>query len=97
MAHIKIPLKVVQGGKVGDLLSQGWIKKTTIGEPRLTEVVENYKMLGYEVYVIEHIEEADGCNTCFTAGTEMGQMYGDVYIRESKSAKSTKSMDDELF
>ncbi len=94
MAHITIPVKLVHGGIVGDLLSQGWIKKTTIGEPRLSEVVENYKMLGYEVYVIEHVEESGACNSCFTAGAEIGRVNGDVYIRKSKSAKP---VDDELF
>ncbi|MBZ0145346.1 MAG: hypothetical protein KJZ92_08190 [Rhodocyclaceae bacterium] len=91
-----IPLKLVKGGKEGDLLAQGWIKQTTIGEPRLSEIVENYRQLGYEVHVIEHLDEsAGGCNTCFTAGAEMGQVYGDVYIRKGKGGKH--AADDELF
>jgi hypothetical protein len=86
---VNIPLKLVKGGKEGELLAQGWIKQTTIGEPRLSEIVENYKQLGYEVYVVEHPAEASGdsCNTCFTAGAEMGQVYGDIYLRKSGSPK----------
>lgn len=91
-----IPLKLIKGGKETDLLAAGWVKQTTIGEPRLTEIVENYRRLGYEVHVIEHPEEpGDGCNTCFTAGAEMGQVYGDVYIR--KGSGGGRADDDELF
>ena len=96
---VRIPLKLIQGGKEADLLSEGWIKQTTIGEPRLSEIVENYRRLGYEVHVVEHREEAEsagaGCNTCFTAGAQMGQVYGDVYIRKGKGGKA--AADDELF
>jgi hypothetical protein len=93
---VKIPLKLVKGGKEADLLAEGWIKQTTIGEPRLSEIVDNYRQLGYEVHVIEHREELDaGCNTCFTAGAEMGRVYGDVYIRKGKGGRHAD--DDELF
>lgn len=93
---MRIPLKLVKGGKEGELLADGWLKQTTIGEPRLSEIVDNYRQLGYEVYVIEHREESgEGCNTCFTAGAEMGQVYGDVYIRKGKGGK--RAVDDELF
>lgn len=94
---MKIPLKLVKDGKEADLLAAGWVKQTTIGEPRLSEIVENYRQLGYEVHVIEHKEEESGggCNTCFTAGAEMGQVYGDVYIRKGSGGKNAAS--DELF
>ena len=93
---VRIPLKLVKGGKEAELLAEGWIKQTTIGEPRLTEIVDNYRLLGYEVHVVEHREESgDGCNTCFTAGAEMGQVYGDVYIRKAKGGR--RAADDELF
>ncbi len=94
---MKIQLKLVKGGKEADLLAEGWVKKTTIGEPRLSEIAENYRHLGYEVQVVEHGVEAsgDGCNTCFTAGAEMGQVYGDVYIRKGSGGRN--SADDELF
>lgn len=91
---MRIPLKLVRGGKEAELLADGWIKQTTIGEPRLSEIVENYRSLGYEVHVIEHVEQTDGCNTCFDAGKEMGQVYGDVYIRQGRKPVP---LDDELF
>jgi len=94
---VTIPLKLVKGGEEGDLLTQGWVKQTTIGEPRMSEIADNYRRLGYEVRVIEHREESEsgGCNTCFSAGAEMGQVYGDIYIRKGKGGKH--AADDELF
>ena len=89
-----IRLRLVPGGQEGELLAQGWVKKTTIGEPRLSEIVENYRNMGYEVHVVEHpVEETgDSCNTCFSAGAEAGKMYGDVYVRGK-----AKPLEDELF
>jgi hypothetical protein len=91
-----IRLKLVKGGQEGELLAQGWVKQTTIGEPRLSEIVENYRSMGYEVFVIEHPVDTSGdsCNTCFSAGSEMGEMYGDIFIRQSGNAKP---LENELF
>jgi len=90
-----IPLKRLAVGREGELLAQGWVKQTTIGEPRLSEIAENYRQLGYEVQVIEHPLETggDGCNTCFTAGAEIGQVTGDLYLRKG----GLPPLDDELF
>lgn len=91
-----IRLKLVKGGREGELLEQGWAKQTTIGEPRLSEIVENYRNMGYEVCVIEHPVDVSGadCNSCFAAGAEVGQMYGDIYTRRNGDAKP---LENELF
>jgi hypothetical protein len=91
-----IRLKLVKGGLEGELLAQGWTKQTTIGEPRLSEIVENYRKMGYEVHVIEHPaeESGDSCNTCFSADAEHGKMSGDVFIRKNGNSKP---LEDELF
>lgn len=93
---VSIPLKLIKGGKGAELEAQGWIKQTTIGEPRLSEIAENYRSLGYEVHVIEHPVDNGGasCNTCFEAGAEIGQVYGDVYIRKAAGGAAAE---DELF
>ena len=76
------------------LLKDGWVRQTTIGEPRLSEIVQNYKMMGFEVHVEEFKTEGDsGCTTCFDAGQGMGFMYGTVYVRK----RSEPSGEDELF
>lgn len=95
---VSIPLKLVRSGEESELLAQGWIRQTTINEPRLSEIAENYRQLGYEVRISVHrVEDRtdEGCNTCFTAGAEMGQFYGDVYIRKGSGNK--QAPDDELF
>jgi hypothetical protein len=46
---------------------EGWIKRTTIGEPRLSEIVELYKSLGYEVRVepVKLDVLDDECRRCY--------------------------------
>lgn len=94
---IRIPLKLVKGGKEGDLLAQGWTKQTTIGEPRLSEIAENYRQLGYEVHIALHPADdtGGGCNACFSDDPDHGQMTGDLYIRKDANAKPV--LHDELF
>ena len=76
------------------LLKDGWVRQTTIGEPRLTEIVQNYKAMGFEVHVEEEFKtEGEDCTTCFDAGQEMGFMYGTVYVRK----RSEPADEDELF
>lgn len=89
-----IPIQTAAASEEARLLKEGWVKQTTIGEPRLSEIVENYKAMGYEVYVKEYQSQGAGCNTCFDAGKEMGDVYGDVYIRKSGKAPPEN---DELF
>lgn len=80
------------------LLKDGWLRQTTIGEPRLSEIAQNYRTMGFEVHVEEFKTDgaaADGgCNTCFDAGQGMGFMYGTVYIRKRAGAPAGE---DELF
>ncbi len=89
-----IPIKPAGAGREAELLAQGWTRQTTIGEPRLSELVAAYRAIGYEVEVIEHRTEGDNCGTCFDAGKEMGQVYGDIYLRKKPGAPQDK---DELF
>lgn len=47
------------------LISQGWEKKATYDEPRLTEMMELYEQIGLEVH-LEPFNAAneDGCTGC---------------------------------
>lgn len=75
------------------LQQAGWILHTTIGEPRLSEVVENYRALGYEVHVeyFETTAASDAgeasCTTCYDAAdkTNPGQAWGSVYVRSERT------------
>jgi signal recognition particle subunit SEC65 len=59
----------------------GWIKRTTIGEPRLSEIVELYKSLGYEVRVepVKFAELDEECRRCYENDADELKT---VYIRK---------------
>ncbi len=96
MAETRRVIPILQAKAVSPedaLLKDGWVRQTTIGEPRLSEIVQNYKAMGFEVHVEEFKAEGEGCNTCFDAGQEMGFSYGTVYVRKRAAATD----EDELF
>lgn len=98
------------GGGVADasdpafkLAQDGWVLRTTIGEPRLSEVVENYRAMGYDVHV-EYLapapatapksSEDDACTTCFDADPQgQSQRWGSVYVRAGQPQK----LNDDLY
>ena len=88
------------------LQQQGWVLRTTIGEPRLSEVVENYRAMGYEVHVeqfgnakadsgAKKSDDAESCTVCFDAAdrSQASQVWGSVYVRRGQSPDKN----DELF
>ncbi len=66
-----------------EMKKEGWVKRTTIGEPRLSEIVELYKSLGYEVHVepvtLDELDE--DCRRCYE--NEIDKL-GTVYVRKKK-------------
>jgi len=66
-----------------ELKERGWIKQTTIGEPRLSEIVELYKSLGYEVRLepVKLDELDEECRKCYELD---GDKVKTVYIRKKK-------------
>ena len=88
-----IPIRSVGSDREAGLLKEGWSKQTTLDEPRLSEVVDNYRALGYEVHVEPFRDVGDGCTTCFDAGREMGKVCGTVYLRK----RGGGPQEDELF
>ncbi len=87
-----IPIRSIRDNPEAGLLKEGWSKQTTLDEPRLSEAVDNYRALGYEVHVEPFRDGGDACTACFDAGKEMGKVCGTVYIR-----KRGGSQEDELF
>ncbi len=50
------------------LLEDGWVRRFTADEPRLTEMRDFYESLGLEVIVTSAtLEEAQECGVCFQA------------------------------
>jgi hypothetical protein len=64
----------------------GFMRMMVMGEPRLSQLVEKYKALGYEVEVVPFMaEEAGGeagCDTGLDAGGETSQIHGTIYVRK---------------
>ena len=69
--------------RVKKLQEEGWIKQTTIVEPRLSEIVQLYRSLGYEVSLETiKLDELDKeCRRCYES--EIGEVKT-VYVRKKK-------------
>ena len=65
------------------LEKDGWIKRTTIDEPRLSEIILEYESLGYEVHLepvkLEDLDEE--CRRCYE--NNIGTIKT-VYVRKSQ-------------
>ena len=62
-----------------ELQKQGWEKRFTIDEPRLSEMVEQYKELGFEVLLEPVDSSAEECTSCITAFSDL---YKTIYTRK---------------
>jgi hypothetical protein len=66
-----------------ELKKQGWLKCTTIDEPRLSEIIEEYESLGYEVHLeavnLENLDKQ--CRKCYENQIHKLKT---VYIRKKK-------------
>ncbi|MBK8758849.1 MAG: hypothetical protein IPM03_00015 [Sulfuritalea sp.] len=96
MATTKRVIPIAQAKTVSPedaLLRDGWKRQTTIGEPRLSEIVKNYQTMGFEVHVEEYKVEGMVATPVSTPARKWGMSYGTVYVRKSADA----APDDELF
>jgi len=69
-----------------ELKRKGWVKQFTTDEPRLSEAVELYKSLGYEVRLEKAVlnEDNEACRTCFLVECDKCKT---IYTRRKKSAE----------
>ena len=71
-----------------ELKREGWQKQSTHDEPRLSELTELYKDIGYDVHLEPfHPEQEPGCTGCMTLETDR---YKTIYIRKKADEESTK-------
>lgn len=68
-----------------ELLLRGFSRRTTTAEPRLSEIVAEYRRIGFEVEVIDHQAEPDRCGVCFEVREGSDAKYCDVYVRRASS------------
>lgn len=88
------------------LLDSSWQRQTCIDEPRLSEIAQTYRELGYEVRVVmeaadqpapvQQVPQAEpGCRVCLTAAVAGPRPVGTVFIRARASAG--QALLDDLF
>ena len=61
-----------------ELRKEGWEKRFTADDPRLTEAVEMYKELGFEVHLEPVESSSEECTSCLTVFTDR---YKTIYTR----------------
>jgi hypothetical protein len=62
-----------------ELEAQGWTRQNLMDEPRLSELVEMYREIGFEVHLESLVpEEEDECTTCMQDEPER---YKIIYTR----------------
>jgi len=64
-----------------ELRKQGWEKRFTIDEPRLSEMAEQYKELGFEVLLEPVDTSSEECTTCLK-DPSFSQIYKTIYTRQ---------------
>lgn len=65
-----------------ELAREGWERQSTYDEPRLSELVEMYEELGFEVHLETfHPEEESGCAECMKVSPEK---YKTIYTKKAE-------------
>jgi len=62
-----------------ELQKQGWLKRFTTDEPRLSEAVEEYRELGFEVLLEQVDLQDEECTSCLLASPDR---YKTIYTRK---------------
>jgi hypothetical protein len=73
------------------LLAQGWEKRFVACEPRLSEFVELYRSIGYEVHLEPLGEEEEGCTECTRCFERDREKYRVIFTRPRQETWSGKS------
>ncbi len=78
---IPLPLRrCLDASRQSELLYRGYSRRTTAAEPRLSEIVAEYRRIGFDVEVVDHGSDPDCCNICFEADAVAAAGYKDVYV-----------------
>jgi len=68
-------------GREEELKKEGWEKRFSIDEPRLSEMVEEYRALGFEVHIEPFDPSSEGCISCYEKSPER---YKTIYTRRKE-------------
>lgn len=55
-----------------ELISRGWSRQFSASEPRLSEAIENYREIGFEVLIepVDTCPQDGSCTACFAENPE---------------------------
>lgn len=65
-----------------ELKKEGWEKRFSIDDSRLSEIVNEYEQLGFEVLIEPLDLKSEGCTKCFNISPAN---YKTIYIRRRRS------------
>ena len=77
----------VNPAREAELEALGWQRQTTIDEPRLSELVKEYQVVGFEIHLETFDRSAKGegvCNICFN-DAEVAKRFKTIYTRPVKT------------
>jgi hypothetical protein len=87
-----IPIVPMKAKPAADVESGGWTPLSTLSQPRLSEMAENYRRLGYEVDIRDVQRTSGGCYSCFDVSEAVEQVIGTLYVRRRPDAGSEGEM-----
>ena len=71
------------------LTEQGWTRQSTNDEPRLSELVQLYRDIGYEVHLEPfHPEEEPGCSECLKMSADR---FKTIYVKKTSGGDRSKA------
>jgi hypothetical protein len=83
---------MVDQSREAKLEAEGWIRQFTVDEPRLSEAIEMYKLLGFEVHLEPMVpdESSEECAACLEV---MCDRYKTIYTRPAEGGDSEETLD----
>lgn len=75
-----------------ELEKEGWTRQFTVDEPRLSEAIEMYKLLGFEVHLEPMVpdQNSEECAACLEV---MCDRYKTIYTRPAEGGDSREALD----
>lgn len=75
-----------------ELEAEGWTRQFTVDEPRLSEAVEMYRLLGFEVH-LEPATPEESSEECAACLEVLCDRYKTIYTRPAKDKGSEEALD----
>ena len=75
-----------------ELEKEGWTRQFTADEPRLSEAIEMYKSLGFQVH-LEPVVPDGNSEECAACLEVMCERYETIYTRPAEGGESEETLD----